>query len=105
VPRASQYEILSNADRLLQAWTARDQEEYAAAYNTAQRKKLAGEGKALSDGSYPIGNALDLKNAAILAASGHGDVGAAKALIRKRAKELGVDVRTLPGFGAEKTGS
>ena len=64
---------------------------------------MAKEGKALSDGSYPIGDAEDLKNAATLAASGHGNVSAAKALIRKRAKELGVKVENLPGFGSEKS--
>jgi hypothetical protein len=44
-----------------------------------------------------------LHAAAVLAASGHGDVAAAKALIRKRAKDLGVDVNTLPGFGEKKS--
>jgi hypothetical protein len=58
--------------------------------STAERKRLASEGKALSDGSYPIENEEDLKNAAILARSGHGDVAGAKRLIGKRAKELGV---------------
>ncbi len=56
----------------------------------AERKRLADEGKALPDGSYPIENTEDLKNAAILARSGHGDVAAARRLIAKRAKELGV---------------
>jgi hypothetical protein len=37
----------------------------------------------------------------VLAASGHGDVAGAKKLIRRRAKELGVDVTTLPGFGSD----
>jgi hypothetical protein len=58
--------------------------------SAAERKELAGKGHALSDGSYPIANAEDLGNAAILARSGHGDVTAAKALIAKRASELGV---------------
>lgn len=65
----------------------------------ADRMKAAKEGNALPDGSYPIRNAKELHAAAVLAASGHGDVTAAKALIRKRAKELGVDVTSLPGFG------
>jgi hypothetical protein len=38
-----------------------------------------------------------LHSAAVLAAAGRGDV--AEALIRRRAGELGVDVRSLPGFG------
>ena len=58
--------------------------------SAAERKELAGKGHALKDGSYPIANAEDLGNAAILARSGHGDVAAAKALIAKRASELGV---------------
>ena len=36
-------------------------------------------------------------------ASHHGDWKAAQELIRRRAKELGVDVTTLPGFAEEKS--
>lgn len=77
------------------------EEERAADINTAGRKALAAKGQALPDGSYPIPDKSHLHAAAVLAASGHGDVAAAKRLIRKRAKELGVDVTTLPGFGKE----
>jgi hypothetical protein len=59
-------------------------------YSHEERMRLAREGKALPDGSYPIDDAEDLHNAAILARSGHGDVAAAKRLIARRAKELGV---------------
>jgi hypothetical protein len=59
--------------------------------SASRRQELAKEGKALSDGSYPIENAGDLHNAYLLARSGHGDVAAAKKLIARRAKELGVD--------------
>lgn len=58
--------------------------------SSAERKRLAEAGHALPDGSYPIDSTEDLHNAAILARSGHGDVAAAKRLIAKRAKELGV---------------
>lgn len=58
--------------------------------SSGERKRLAEAGHALPDGSYPIENEEDLHNAAILAKSGHGDVAAAKRLIAKRAKELGV---------------
>ena len=51
---------------------------------------MAEKGHALPDGSYPIGDTEDLHNAYTLAASGHGDVSAAKSLIGRRAKELGV---------------
>jgi hypothetical protein len=61
-----------------------------AKHSTADRKKLAEAGNALSDGSYPIADEHDLKSAAILAQSGHGDVEGAKRLIGRRAKELGV---------------
>lgn len=69
------------------------------------RKKAASEGNALSDGSYPIRNAKELQSAAILAASGHGDVAAAKKLIRKRAGELGVTLSHLPGFADDSPDS
>jgi hypothetical protein len=65
----------------------------------AGRKKAAAAGHALPGGSYPIEDKKHLHSAAVLAASGHGDAAAAKALIRKRARELGVDVKSLPGFG------
>lgn len=62
--------------------------ETARDYTMAERRRLASEGKALPNLSYPINSVEDLKNAIILARSGHGDVDAAKALIRRRAKEL-----------------
>ena len=58
--------------------------------DTATRRKLASEHKALPDGSYPIANTEDLHNAAVLARSGHGNAAGAKRLIARRAKELGV---------------
>ena len=69
----------------------------------AERDKAKAAGNSLPDGSYPINNVAQLHSAAAtLAASHHGDWQAAQALIRRRAKELGVDVTTLPGFGEEK---
>jgi hypothetical protein len=65
-------------------------EIYKRDINTADRKRLAGQGHALPDGSYPIENSGDLHNAAVLARSGHGNVSGARALISRRAKELGV---------------
>lgn len=94
---------------------AKDKEEVAAllpsglsetgvylAVSQAKRDRAKKAGNALPDGSYPIEDSHDLHSAAVLAASGHGDVKAAKSLIRRRAKELGVDVSTLPGFGANR---
>jgi phage I-like protein len=68
----------------------------------AERDQAHSAGNSLPDKSYPINNAKQLHAAAILAASGHGDVEAAKTLIRRRARELSVDVTTLPGFGPAK---
>jgi hypothetical protein len=59
-------------------------------FSAAERRRLASEGKALPDGSYPIENVEDLHNAAHLASTGHGDVAAARRLVRRRAKELNV---------------
>lgn len=59
-------------------------------HSASNRRSLAGNHNALPDGSYPIGDTTDLHNAYVLARSGHGNVGAAKKLIARRAKELGV---------------
>lgn len=59
-------------------------------FTAAERRKHAAEGNALPDGSYPIPDKDALRRAAILARSGHGDVKAAKRLIARRARELGV---------------
>jgi hypothetical protein len=71
----------------------------------AERDKAKSNNNSLPDGSYPINNVKQLNSAAILAASKHGDYEAAKRLIRRRAKELGVDVTTLSGFGKKKESS
>ena len=61
-----------------------------AKHSAEDRRRLAEQGKALDDGSYPIADKEDLHSAAVLARSGHGDAAAAKRLIARRAKELGV---------------
>ena len=58
--------------------------------DTATRRRLASEGRALPNLSYPIENEGDLRNAATLAQSGHGDVPAARRLIAREARRLGV---------------
>jgi hypothetical protein len=68
-----------------------ESEIYKRDFTTEQRRQLAKNGHALPDGSYPIESKADLGPALTLARSGHGDVAAAKALIRKRAKELGAE--------------
>lgn len=75
------------------------------AVTQAERDRAHAAGNSLPGGSYPINNVGQLHSAAVLAASHHGDWKAAMALIRRRAKELGVDVSSLPGFGEEKSPS
>ena len=59
-------------------------------FSTEEREELAEEGEALPDGSYPIENEEDLKNA-IMAFGRAKDKAKAKAHIMKRAKELGLE--------------
>jgi hypothetical protein len=56
---------------------------------TGERKNLAGEGKALPDGSFPIANTSDLANAR-QAVGRAKNPGKARAFIRQRAQALGV---------------
>jgi hypothetical protein len=70
----------------------------------AERDKAKEANNSLPDGSYPINNTKQLHSAAVLAASKHGDYKAATALIRRRAKDLSVDVNVLPGFGDSDSG-
>jgi hypothetical protein len=59
-------------------------------FSAERRRQLAHQGNSLPDGSYPIPDADALRRAAVLARSGHGNVAAARRLISRRAKELGV---------------
>ncbi len=59
-------------------------------YDTEQRKEMASKGLALPDGSFPIKNLEDLKNA-IQAYGRAKDQAAAAKFIAKRAKALGAD--------------
>ena len=59
-------------------------------YSREQREEMADNGEALEDGSFPIADEADLKNA-IQAYGRASDKAAAKAHIMKRAEELGLD--------------
>jgi hypothetical protein len=59
-------------------------------FSEAERRHQASQGNSLPDGSYPIPDADALHRAAILARSGHGNAEAARRLIARRARELGV---------------
>lgn len=59
-------------------------------FSTKERKKLASEGKAMSDGSFPIANCQDAKNARrAIGRTSPGKRAAVKAHIAKREKALG----------------
>lgn len=60
-------------------------------FSAEQRRQHASQGQALPDGSYPIPDKDALRRAAILARSKHGNWKAARRLIARRARELGVD--------------
>lgn len=59
-------------------------------FKAALRKKLSQEGDALPDGSFPIRNEKDLKNA-ISSYGRSKDPDKAKAWIKQRAKALGLE--------------
>lgn len=92
-------------DLAVKALYEAEAEVYKRNVNTAERRSLASQGNTLSDGSYPIANAGDLHNAAHLAQTGHGNANAAKELIARRAKELGVSNPLDSGSDSEKGGS
>jgi hypothetical protein len=62
--------------------------------DTAERRKLADEGKALPDGSFPIRNREDLKDA-IQSYGRANDKTKVKRWIKRRAKELNAE-KELP---------
>jgi hypothetical protein len=70
-------------------------------YSPEQRKAMAKSGAAMPDGSYPIADCQDLKNAiqAIGRASNPGPV---KAHIKKRKRALGCDVDLPEGWSTEE---
>ena len=79
---------IDDANDLLSELEANLWFEQAKSFSTAQRKKDASSGAALPDGSFPIENTGDLKNA-IRAIGRASDPTAAKAHIKKRAASLG----------------
>jgi len=76
-------------DAALKAIMAAEAGTYKRDIDTATRRRLAGQGRALSNLSYPIETHEDADNAVTLALSGHGNVSEAKALIRRVASKEG----------------
>lgn len=63
--------------------------EHRKNYSAGDRKKMAAKGHAMPDGSYPIADEEDLKNAIHLAGNGKDGKSAIQAHIKKRAKAIG----------------
>ena len=83
---------VAKADAITGAWSyeADDVAKAPREFSADERRKQAKQGNSLPDGSYPIPDADALRRAAILARSKHGNWQAARRLIARRAKELGV---------------
>jgi len=73
----------------LKAVIAAESGVYKRDIDTATRRRLHSQGRALDNLSYPIETHEDADNAVTLALSGHGNVAAAKKLIRRVARKEG----------------
>lgn len=99
-PVANKLNDAINEDNIIEKMAAAEDTAYALLetevdkkhrdFSMSERKLHAKEGNALPDGSYPIPDKDALRRAAILARSGHGNVSAARSLIARRAREMGV---------------
>jgi hypothetical protein len=58
--------------------------------NTEERRQMAKEGKAMPDGSYPIGNKDELEKAIHAIGRGNASSGAIRAHIIKNARRMGM---------------
>ena len=81
--------IDASADPAFLAVKAAEATVYKRDIDTATRRRLAGEGRALSNLSYPVETHEDAGNAVTLLLSGHGDVGAARRMVTRIARKEG----------------
>lgn len=70
-------------------------------YNTEQRRRMAATGAAMPDGSFPIANATDLRNA-IQSVGRASNYAAAKRHIMRRARSLGLESQLPDDWKAKK---
>lgn len=73
----------------LKAIAAAEAPVYKRDINTATRRRLAGQGRALPNLSYPVETHEDAENAVTLILSGHGDTGAARRMVMRIARKEG----------------
>jgi hypothetical protein len=71
-------------------------------YSTATRERMAREGQAMRDGSFPIADEADLRNA-IQSVGRAGDYDAAKRHIIRRARALGLTQLLPDDWNIDKT--
>jgi len=102
IPAVTKVAEPDSVDAALKAVMDAESAVYKRDIDTATRRRLAAEGHALPNLSYPIENEGDLQNAARLARSGHGDVAAATRLIGREARRLGVPNPMKPKKGGKK---
>jgi hypothetical protein len=76
-------------DAELDAVKAAEVTAYKRDIDTATRRRLAGEGRALSNLSYPVETHEDASNAVTLLLSGHGNVAAARRMVSRIARKEG----------------
>ena len=86
------------AGRSSNAWYARILNEK---YNADDRKRMAGNGQAMPDGSYPIADEDDLGNAIRAVGRGGADHDAIRRHVIKRAKALGLSERIPDNWNAD----
>ena len=79
-----------------------DERQAARDFSQGERKKMAGKGQAKSDGSFPIKNEQDLKNAIRLAGNAK-DPAAARRHIIRRARALGLSNLIPDSWSSEKS--
>lgn len=73
----------------LKAFAAAEAPVYKRDIDTATRRRLASQGRALPNLSYPVETHEDADNAVTLILSGHGDTGAAASMVRRIARKEG----------------
>lgn len=89
-----------NAERIEKAAAVRAEEMIKAKYNQDDRDKMAGNGQAMKDGSYPIADAADLSNAIHAVGRGNAPHDSIRAHIVKRAKALGLSDKIPDSWGS-----
>lgn len=87
--------------RLIHEAAQRAEPVAKAKYNADDRKRMAGNGQAMDDGSYPIGDRADLDNAIHAVGRGGADHNAIRRHVIARAKALGASSEIPDNWNAD----